>query len=295
MPTWYYYNSDFAAVDFDALPVWFGTDPNTGACTFSIGEQEATDPNFYGTCEYTEAGVNLYVASGQEFYFSEVSEFEDYAVEGASSYYTSDDNSGKNYLWDTGAKDTSLQWGSPDEDATSSFKLDMMNQTITSETWMDEEAGTFYQENTVEGADGTSTYTTISNSGCDPETMMCDENKIESIQQMSDYMWYSLDQWGRENSGSDAPQCGSATDCLGADYTSEKCCAGIAMTSAMTNSTNHYLYRCLDMGLIGMSMEFNIGSDLQVNIQCDDGPSMSSAMVLAATATAAAATIATVF
>jgi hypothetical protein len=79
---------------------------------------------------------------------------------------------------------------------------------------------------------------------------------------MSDYMWYSLDQWGRDNAGSDAPQCGSATDCMGLDYDSEKCCAGISMTSEMTGATNHYLYRCIDMGLIGMSMEFKIGSDM---------------------------------
>ena len=107
MPTWYYYNSDFAELDFLELPVWFGSDPDTGACNFSIGEQYSTDVNFFGACEWTEtstgSGVNLYVASGQEFYFNQVSSFEDYEVEGASAYYTSDDNTGKNYLWNTEA------------------------------------------------------------------------------------------------------------------------------------------------------------------------------------------------
>lgn len=85
---------------------------------------------------------------------------------------------------------------------------------------------------------------------------------------MSNYMWYSLDQWGRANSASDAPQCSSASDCLGLEYSSEKCCAGISMSSMMGRD-NAYIYRCIDAGLIGMSMEFNMGSDTQVRVVCD--------------------------
>ena len=72
---------------------------------------------------------------------------------------------------------------------------------------------------------------------------------------MSDYLWYSLDQWGRANPDTDTPQCSTAADCLGMDYSSEKCCAGISMSS-LFGMENYYVYRCLDAGLIGMNMEY---------------------------------------
>lgn len=79
-------------------------------------------------------------------------------------------------------------------------------------------------------------------------------------------MWYSLDQWGKDHSNSTVPQCYSATDCFGDEYASEKCCASISMSEEMVGAEDLYIYRCLDMGLIGMDLDFKIGSDMQVNV-----------------------------
>ena len=90
----------------------------------------------------------------------------------------------------------------------------------------------------------------MSMSGYNATAGLHDEAKIETIQQMSDYMYYSLDQWGRANAASPVPQCHSAVDCLGIDYASDKCCGGIAITEIMGRE-DYYIYRCLDRGLVG--------------------------------------------
>jgi hypothetical protein len=127
--------------------------------------------------------------------------------------------------------------------------------------------------------------------GMNDETGFYDSMRLEQIQEMSDYLWYSLDQWGKDNSASEQPQCMTASDCFGSEYATEKCCASISMGA---DEEAYYMYRCLDMGLVGMNMDFSIGDDVQVNVKCDEG-SVSAAVALAATATAAAAAIATVF
>ena len=45
----------------------------------------------------------------------------------------------------------------------------------------------------------------MSMSGYNATVGLHDEAKIETIQQMSDYMYYSLDQWGRANAASPVP------------------------------------------------------------------------------------------
>ena len=64
----------------------------------------------------------------------------------------------------------------------------------------------------------------------------------------------------------------------------------------VTNNTDYFMYRCLNMGLVGFNLAFTLDDDLEVNISCDDNPYlwMSSAVYLSVTF-AAAATFATLF
>ena len=94
----------------------------------------------------------------------------------------------------------------------------------------------------------------------------------------------------------------TASDCFGNEYATEKCCASISMVSEGEEHEAHtdehaeeghggetyHMYRCLDMGLIGMNMDFKIGEDVQVSVKCDEG-AVSSAITLTATITVAAA------
>ena len=75
------------------------------------------------------------------------------------------------------------------------------------------------------------------------------------------------------------------------DYASEKCCGGIAITELMGRD-DYYIYRCLDRGLVGWQMDFSLGPDVQVSVNCDD--SSSAAVVLAATVSAALTAVVTI-
>ena len=154
-------------------------------------------------------------------------------------------------------------------------------------TWVDFETGDTHSERRVE----THVYTQESQTvwtEYNETTMSYDAGYEHAIQSVSDYLWYSLDAWGRTNSNSTLPQCGDTGDCLGQDFDVQKCCAAISMTSE--EDTNSYMYRCLDKGLIGAYMEFSLIGQMSVVVTCDSG-----AAYLAAGLAAAAATFATVY
>ena len=75
---------------------------------------------------------------------------------------------------------------------------------------------------------------------------------------MSDYLYYSLDAWGRANPTSDEQQCISNVDCFGIDFSERKCCGSIALSEGSATNDDLFLYRGLDRGLIGASMEFTM-------------------------------------
>ena len=52
------------------------------------------------------------------------------------------------------------------------------------------------------------------------------------IAKLSDFLWFSLDAWGRLNVDSEQPQCNSVGDCFGGspnNFDSQKCCASISL------------------------------------------------------------------
>ena len=49
---------------------------------------------------------------------------------------------------------------------------------------------------------------------------------------VSDYLYYSLDAWGKQNPDSIVPQCDSVSSCLGEDFYSQKCCGAISIARA---------------------------------------------------------------
>ena len=64
----------------------------------------------------------------------------------------------------------------------------------------------------------------------------------------------------------------------------------------VTNDTDYFMYRCLNMGLVGFNLAFTLDDNLEVNISCDDNPYlwMSSAVSLSVTV-AAAVTLTSLF
>jgi hypothetical protein len=89
------------------------------------------------------------------------------------------------------------------------------------------------------------------------------------IQAMSDYLYFSLDTWGRANPTSEESQCVANTDCFGNDFSSQKCCASIAIEEGSKMSENVYLYRCLDRGIVPASLEFTLIDNIEVQVNCD--------------------------
>lgn len=84
-------------------------------------------------------------------------------------------------------------------------------------TWIDFETGDQHTERTIE----THVYeqeTQIIREDLDPDTMQYNAGYELSIQSVSNYLWYSLDTWGRNNAGSPVAQCGTTGDCLGQDF-----------------------------------------------------------------------------
>jgi len=81
---------------------------------------------------------------------------------------------------------------------------------------------------------------------------------------VSNYLWYGLDAWGRNNPASDQPQCTDTGDCFGQDFEIQKCCGAIALSEGSANGENIYMYRCLDRGLIGSIIEFRLGDSIDV-------------------------------
>ena len=96
-------------------------------------------------------------------------------------------------------------------------------------------------------------------------TEVTETGKRTMIRKVSDFLWYSLDSWGREHPNDDQPQCESEGDCLGeeGETTEQKCCASIRFREASTMGENLYIYRCLNRGLIGANVHFIVpGSDI---------------------------------
>ena len=97
--------------------------------------------------------------------------------------------------------------------------------------------------------------------------------KRTMIHKISDFIWYSLNAWGRDHASDDQTQCESYNDCLGEEDLSDdlKCCASIKFKERSKIGENLYIYRCLNRGLIGVNMHFLVpDSDIDVQISCDN-------------------------
>ena len=93
----------------------------------------------------------------------------------------------------------------------------------------------------------------------DCEDQECKTARVEQINKVSDYLFYSLDTWGQENPASEQPQCNTDESCGGLGVQSRnKCCASISISEKWSNKENYYIYRCMDKALVSSSMNFNL-------------------------------------
>ena len=88
----------------------------------------------------------------------------------------------------------------------------------------------------------------------------------EEIQLVSDYLFYQLDEWGRENSNSIEDQCVRKIDCFNEEIGFERCCAEIFLT--LNNADQAYLRRCLNVGLLAEDLNVTL-DDLNFIVHCD--------------------------
>ena len=86
------------------------------------------------------------------------------------------------------------------------FTTNIFGADVTTEQYLDEESGDYWLSYLINHVEYQS-ETTLTLNDYNEETEDHESGQIESIQQVSDYLYYSLDDWGKENSGSLAPQC----------------------------------------------------------------------------------------
>ena len=115
--------------------------------------------------------------------------------------------------------------------------------------------------------------------------------KYEQIQAVSDYLFYGLDAWGKENRNSTNPQCSDNNACnkIGRNA----CCASIHVENIMQGQSN-YIFRCLNTGIAEAAGRFTLRNMLQVDVKCEQG-NWSSASKLAAGVVATSAMVASMF
>ena len=117
--------------------------------------------------------------------------------------------------------------------------------------------------------------------------------KVQEIFEVSKYLWFALDSWGKQNANSDMPQCSTATQCGNDERSREnKCCAGISIKCSKTGK-QRFMYRCLSKGIVKATMKFNLKDRLKVDIKCEKGSWKKSAAAYISGAIATAAALAT--
>ena len=118
---------------------------------------------------------------------------------------------------------------------------------------------------------------------------------VSEIFEVSKYLWFALDSWGKQNADSNMPQCSTAQQCGNGDRMREnKCCAGISIKCHKTGKQK-YIYRCMSKGLIKARMNFKLKDRLAVDIKCAKGSWKKSAAAYLTGAIATAAAVATLF
>lgn len=115
--------------------------------------------------------------------------------------------------------------------------------------------------------------------------------RYEEIQAVSDYLYYGLDAWGKENRNSTNPQCSDNNACnkIGRNA----CCASINVQNIMEGQSN-YMFRCLNNGIAQAAGSFTLKGMLSVNVKCEEG-NWNSASKLAAGVVATSAMVASMF
>jgi len=162
-------------------------------------------------------------------------------------------------------------WGSSNTNATGAV---VGNYTIMSENGNK----TYYKVN----------YTAWNETGQD----MYANGRLEEVRAVSDYLYYGLDAWGKANRNNTNPQCSDSNACH--KIGENACCASINMRNMWANQS-HYMFRCLNTGLIQNTLSFKLRDTLNVNVRCKDGLLASSAAKLGASVVAATAAIASLY
>ena len=180
------------------------------------------------------------------------------------------------------------------EDHDLSFQIDSL--TFEGHEQNNDEAGTIDAWSTYTNDDESVTVQNVMTFGdYNEETDDYESGRIEEIKQVSDYLYYSLDTWGQQNTASDQPQCDTNEMCGGLGFNSQnKCCAAISISERWSERENYYIYRCLDRGLVEANLNFQLEDNLAVNVRCDENTT-SAAIKVMATMTAAAAVATTFF
>ena len=123
------------------------------------------------------------------------------------------------------------------------------------------------------------------------ETNSYANGRAEAIGSVMDYLWYGLDAWGKENRNSTNPQCSDSNAC--SKIGQNACCASINMKN-MWEGQSHYVFRCMNTGMLQSHLSFKLRDTLDVNVRCKDGK-WNNAMKLTAGVAATAAALASMY
>ena len=139
------------------------------------------------------------------------------------------------------------------------YEFTMNENTMSGYSNKDAEAGTYEAWSTSSNGDDEFKRSVATLSEKNEETEEYDTGRIEQIEQVSDYLYYSLDSWGQQNSATDQPQCDTAAMCGGMGImSSNQCCAAISISEKWSDRENYYIYRCLDKGLVLANLNFEL-------------------------------------
>lgn len=130
-------------------------------------------------------------------------------------YISEDDANGNSYyLWQT--SEDATEWGTvPDSDPQSNMivEFDDFAAGMNAATWVEDNddvtqqgsitSGPYFQQSQAEYTDW------------NEESQRYENGKQTVIRQISDFLWYGLDAWGRNNPASEQPQCTATDDCFG--------------------------------------------------------------------------------
>ena len=158
---------------------------------------------------------------------------------------------------------------------------------------LDNSTGTVVGNYTIMSENGNKTYYKVNYTAWNETGQPQYTNGLlEEVRAVSDYLYYGLDAWGKANRNNTNPQCSDSNACH--KIGSNACCASINMKNMWANQS-HYMFRCLNTGLIQSAMSFKLRDTLDVNVRCQDGLLTQSAAKLGASVMATAAALAAIY